>query len=314
MTLDVEIGRPQEPWDGLLLLDKPSGPTSHDMVDLLRRATGESRIGHAGTLDPAASGLLPVAFGRATRLLRFLPASPKVYRGGLKLGVTTDTDDLTGKTTSHHSGPLPSPAEVAAAARALEGRQLQRPPAYSARKIGGERMYRLARRGIVVTGEGREVEISRFRLVAVTSDEYSFDVAVSGGTYVRALARDLGAALGCGAALGALRRTAIGPMEVASAVTLPAEPESIPEAVRRALSPPERMPLVPPAVVLGEAEDGVRFVAGRTVPAAADGGPDGAVRVFDTEGTLLGIGELREGRLCPRVVVVRRLPAPVSRS
>ena len=131
-------------WEGLLLIDKPSGPTSHDIVVAVRRASGQSRIGHAGTLDPLASGLLPLVLGHATRLVRFLPHSPKSYTGTFRLGLRTDSDDVTGRTLDRHAGPLPEPHAVVEAAGALIGRQQQVPPRVSARKVGGQRLYRLA--------------------------------------------------------------------------------------------------------------------------------------------------------------------------
>ena len=191
-------------WDGLLLIDKSSGPTSHDVVQSVRRLTGQRRVGHAGTLDPLATGLLPVLLGRATRLARFLPHSPKHYEGLLRLGLTTVTDDITGEELTCHAGTLPDPASVAAAAERLQGSHPQIPPAVSARKVGGKRLYRLARQGIRVEAAPRQVDVNRFEIAPVKDDpaQYEFSAEVSGGTYVRALIRDLGAALGCGGVSG----------------------------------------------------------------------------------------------------------------
>ena len=129
----------EAPVDGLLLVNKPPGPTSHDVVGRIRRCLGQKRVGHAGTLDPMASGLLPLMLGRATRLLRFLPHSPKCYRGTIRLGRTTDTDDVTGRVVAEHPGALPEATAVAESARSLLGRSMQVPPAYSARRVRGKR-------------------------------------------------------------------------------------------------------------------------------------------------------------------------------
>lgn len=284
------------PSEGLLLVDKPPGPTSHDVVAEVRRLLATPRVGHAGTLDPAASGLLPLALGRATRLLRFLPASPKAYEGEIRLGTTTDTDDLEGEETSRHAGPLPSPEEVARRAHSLVGRSLQRPPAYSARKVAGKRLYSLARRGVTVEAPSTPIEVFRFDLRA-TDDPgvYRFEAEVSSGTYVRALARDLGEGLGCGGALASLRRTAIGPMRVESAIAVPAPPETL----RAALLPLAAMPIPHPALAL-DAEESRRFRAGAPVPRGEGSGP---VRVLDPEGALAGIGAIEDGSLRPVVVL-----------
>lgn len=300
------------PWQGLLLVDKPSGPTSHDVVDAVRRLTGQRRVGHAGTLDPLASGLLPLALGRATRLLRFLPGSPKAYEGSLRLGLSSDTDDVTGEVLERHTAALPSAAEVLGAGFALEGRHAQRPPAYSARKVAGRRLYELARRGLAVEAPAREVEVSAFRLTPGEDPAlYSFRTEVSAGTYVRALVRDLGAALGCGAVLASLRRTRIGPMALERATALPGD--EAPEAARlrlgAALLPPERMPLEPPPLRLTDGEACRRFVSGAAVRPPEDGDlPQGAVSVRDAGGALLGVGEWSGGWLRPSVVVAETPP------
>lgn len=287
--------------DGLLLLDKPSGPTSHDMVQRVRRCLGLRRVGHAGTLDPLASGLLPLVLGRATRLMRFLPGSPKVYRGQLQLGLCTATDDLSGEVLRRHDGPLPDALVVLTAARALVGRGPQVPPAYSARKVDGRRMYRLARSGTPVAGRPVDVDVWRFDVAPCgPSGIYSFTAEVSGGTYVRALIRDLGQHLGCGGAMAALNRTSIGPMSLDQAV--PGGDTLDRTGLLHALVPLERMPLVPPRLQLSASEDALRFNSG-SASAVHGAVPDGLVSVLDPAGTLLGVGEVLAGRLSPRVVV-----------
>ena len=296
-------------WEGLLLADKPEGPTSHDIVARVRKATGQRRVGHAGTLDPMASGLLPLVLGRATRLVRFLPQSPKEYVGLLRLGLTTRTDDVTGELLSRHEGPLPSSAEVLRAARSFRGRLLQEPPAVSARKVGGERLYRLSRRGIEVRAEPSEIEVLTFDLQpGEESGTYRFVARVSAGTYIRGLARDLGRVLGCGGTLASLRRTAVGPMLPDPRLALEAGGAVRSESLREALVPLERLPLTPPAVRLEAEDEAGRFLHGSAVPAPPGAPGKGPATVFSPAGTLLGIAEIAGAGLSPKVV----LPPPES--
>jgi len=197
---------------------KPAGPTSHDVVDIVRRALGEQRVGHLGTLDPFAKGLLVLVVGRATRLAPFAGEWPKTYEGVIRLGVTTDTDDLTGAVVATAPWTAITPAQLADVIGGFRGTYEQRPPAYSAVKIEGERAYRRARRGEVVKPEPRPVEIRELEIVEAAVPDLQFRATVSAGTYVRSLARDIGAKLGCGAHLTALRRTAVGPLLLADAV------------------------------------------------------------------------------------------------
>lgn len=295
--------------EGLLLVDKPTGPTSHDVVDAVRRIAGARKVGHAGTLDPPASGLLPLALGGATRLLRFLPHSPKVYEGTIELGVTTATDDLSGDVIGRHGGPLPGPAAVAAAASTFRGAMSQKPPAYSARKVGGERMYRLARRGERVEAPPSEITVHRFELAPGGGPaSWRFVTEVSGGTYVRALARDLGALLGCGAALASLRRISIGPLGLDQAVPLGRLEEGGVTVLQAAVWPLEAIPLSIPDAVLPDDDSCSRFAAGRSIPTPGGLGATGPARVLSSRSSLLGVGEICGEVLQPRVVL-RREPA-----
>jgi tRNA pseudouridine55 synthase len=288
--------------EGLLLLDKQPGPTSHDLVLCVRRATGQPRVGHAGTLDPLASGLLPVLLGRATRLAQFLPRSPKLYTGSFRLGLTSSTDDIRGTVLQRHEGPLPRSDAVREAARALLGPSAQVPPTVSARHVGGVRLYQLARRGLQVQAKASPIEVFRFELGHGDNEEsYDFEVEVSGGTYVRALVRDLGARLGCGAVLASLCRTRIGPLELGRALRI--EPHADGDAILAALVPLEKIPLQPPALSLGSAEEARQFCQGRAVPVSPGESAAGARAVLAPGGELLGIGELETGRLLPRVVL-----------
>ncbi|MBI2919845.1 MAG: tRNA pseudouridine(55) synthase TruB [Planctomycetes bacterium] len=201
---------------GFLSVDKPAGPTSHDVVEDARRRLRTREIGHAGTLDPPATGLLVLAVGRATALLQFMEFD-KSYRAVVRLGAETDTLDATGKVLA--TKPVTRSAEEAAAAiLALKGKRLQRPPMVSAVKVGGVRLHELAREGKTVERPEREIEVSRVDVVRVALPDVEFDCDVSSGTYVRVLAEDLGRALGCGAHLFSLRRTRVGPFHVENAI------------------------------------------------------------------------------------------------
>ena len=202
--------------DGLLLVDKPKGLTSHDAVDRVRSVLGVKKVGHAGTLDPMASGLLVMGVGRATRLLRFLADLEKEYEGTGRLGVETDTLDADGETV--RTSPVDvSEAGLRSAMEALTGEIEQRPPAYSAVQVGGERLYRAARRGEVVAAPVRTVRVDRFELARFTTPDFDFRVVCSSGTYVRSLVGEVGSRLGCGAHLGRLVRTRIGHFELQDA-------------------------------------------------------------------------------------------------
>lgn len=206
------------------MIDKPAGMTSHDVVNRVRRATSERRVGHAGTLDPMATGILVVLVGPATRLAPFLTAAQKAYRATIVFGAQTDTDDAEGRVIA--TAPVPDevcdPFFSAGTVAALVGVHEQVPPAFSAIKRGGEVAYVAARRGEALEIEPRRVEILEARLSGVDGNrgEWDVELAVSKGTYIRAIARDLGPALGTAAHLGALRRTRSGSLDIADAITL----------------------------------------------------------------------------------------------
>ena len=210
--------------DGILVIDKPIGPTSHDIVGLVRRLAATKRVGHGGTLDPFASGVLPVFLGRATRIVEFHLADRKAYRATVCFGASSTTDDLEGEMTPA-AGPAPDRARVEATLPDFTGTISQRPPAYSAIKVGGRRAYAVARAGGTVELKTREVVIEELTLVSWDDSEPDrpiaiVDVVCSAGTYIRALARDVGERVGSAAYLGALRRTAAGPFGEAEAFPL----------------------------------------------------------------------------------------------
>lgn len=206
--------------DGLLVVDKPAGMTSHDVVDRLRRRLPGHRIGHGGTLDPMATGLLLLLIGRATKAAGALLGLDKAYEATVTLGVTTDTQDSQGRILTRRPVPSLTDAQVQAACRPFVGTTLQAVPAYSAVRFGGQRGYELARAGRPVPERRREVRITALEVREVASDRVALRVACSSGTYIRTLAHDLGQTLGCGGCLSALRRTRIGPWTLADATPL----------------------------------------------------------------------------------------------
>jgi tRNA pseudouridine55 synthase len=291
--------------DGLLLIDKPIGPTSHDVVQHIRRLLGVRRVGHTGTLDPPASGLLPILVGRATRLARFLPDEPKCYVGSLRLGMTSLTDDATAPPRTRFAGPLPPASIVVQRAATLEGQHLQTPPAISARHVGGRRLYRLNRTEPTVEGPARPVLVSRFAIRPSADEEsFDFDAVVSAGTYVRSLVRDLGIGLGCGAILTALRRTAIGPLRIDEAIVPPDRSAPDGAAVLAArLVPLDQVPLTVTNYRIERPGDVRRFACGLAIDARDDDKPPG-VRSVSADGKRVGIGELDGGVLRPLVVLI----------
>ena len=230
--------------DGILVVAKPTGPTSHDIVALVRKLAATKRVGHGGTLDPFASGVLPVFLGHATRVVEYHLGDRKGYRATVCFGATSTTDDLEGELTPS-DGPAPTEAAVRAALPDLTGTITQRPPAYSAIKVGGRRAYALARAGEAVELAEREVTIHSLDLVDWDGSDPTRPVAIlevscSAGTYVRALARDLGANLGSGAYLGALVRTSSGPFSLPDAHPLDVirtPPRMAPRASSRSCCP-----------------------------------------------------------------------------
>lgn len=206
--------------NGIFNIDKPSGWTSHDVVARVRRITGQKRVGHAGTLDPIATGVLPVVLGTATRLVEYLADADKAYRATLVLGATTDTYDREGTLTPNANALMPPREEVETALEQFRGEIEQLPPMHSAIKVGGKKLYELARQGIEVERQPRKVTISNLQLETYRPPTLQIFVECSKGTYIRSLAHDLGTALGTGAYLEALIRTRHGPFTLEGATTL----------------------------------------------------------------------------------------------
>jgi len=282
--------------DGLLLVDKPAGVTSHDAVLAARRAIGEHRIGHAGTLDPFATGLLVLLLGRATRLLPHLDGVPKEYHAAIILGRETDTDDLDGVTVRH--APPPDDDAIAAALPQLTGPLLQVPPAYSAKRVAGRRAYAAARAGEALALAPARVEVFAWRDVRRDGDTLYATIACGGGTYIRALARDLGRLTASAAHLGALRRTRSGPFHVRDAVTL----EEL-QTGRAVVCPAlDALPTLP-RVVLSDV-DAERVLRGVAVDRAVLDAERAAL-VDGRSGALLALAEADGARWQPRVVMQR---------
>ncbi len=206
--------------DGVLVMDKPRGVTSFWVVQRVRRITGQRKAGHAGSLDPLATGLLLVCLGRATKIVQFLMEGEKVYRGAMTLGLITDTYDADGRVVEERPIPPLTLEQVQDAAAAFVGPLMQEPPPFSAAKHKGQPLYKLARRGITVKKEPRQVVVHSFEILAVNPPQVEFQVRCSKGTYVRSLAHELGLRLGCGAILSRLTRTGCGPFTLDDAVGL----------------------------------------------------------------------------------------------
>jgi tRNA pseudouridine55 synthase len=293
---------------GVLLIDKPEGPTSHDVVARLRRTSGERRIGHTGTLDPLATGLLALVLGRATRLTAVLTGGVKRYEAVIRLGFATSTDDREGEPIERPSGDPPGEAAVREALAAFLGAFDQMPPRHSAKKLGGRRAYELARQAAPVALKPVPVVVRDLELVAMAGDRLSVRVAAESGFYVRALARDLGERLGCGGHLAALRRTGSGPFGVGEALPLETAERLGPAIEARLIAPAAALPdlaavSVTPAGLVRCTHGnpiGPEHLQGQWVPPATGDRP---VKVLDAAGGLVALAHSRGGALHPVVVL-----------
>lgn len=231
------MGSPDQTFEGILLVDKPPGITSHDVVNRVRRRLQMRRVGHAGTLDPTATGLLIILVGKATKVSQYLMSLDKIYEGTLKLGQSTDTHDTEGEVVEDKVVPELSVEEVGAYFDEFVGDQYQIPPMFSAKKIGGVPLYKLARRGKVVEREARFIRVSSIELKEVALPLVDFRISCSKGTYVRTLVHDLGQRIGCGAHLVTLRRIAIERVHLEDAVSLEEFEASTTDLIHRLLIP-----------------------------------------------------------------------------
>ena len=272
--------------NGILVVDKPAGWTSHDVVAKLRGACREKRMGHSGTLDPMATGVLTVFAGRATRAVEFAEADEKEYIAGLRLGVRTDTQDVTG-TVLEEKNVTVSEDELCAALGAFRGRIMQLPPMYSAIKINGQKLYELARRGQEVHREPREVTISQLELCGRDGGDYILRVRCSKGTYIRALCDDIGAALGAGGCMSSLRRVRAGAFSIDDAHTL----EEIIASPEKYLLPTDALFAAYSGLDVGDAQE-KKIRCGADFPVQA---ADGRYRFYSQNGEFLMLGDIASG-------------------
>jgi tRNA pseudouridine55 synthase len=282
--------------NGILLVDKPAGWTSHDVVDQIRRAAGMRKVGHTGTLDPAATGLLILCLGKATRMSEFLIGMDKVYEGTMRMGIITDSHDLDGGIVEERPVPELAPARIEEAFARFTGDIMQVPPMVSAVKINGERLYKKARKGEVVDRPARPVTVREFELVDYQAPDARFRVRCTRGTYARTLCYDVGEVLGCGATLAALRRTWVGPHSVAEAK--PAEEFRERADVTKRIRPIESALELPEIVVEDETRE---VVAAGTVLNRRDWRDecpvaDGWVQIKSPSGELLALGNVETGQ------------------
>ena len=310
--------------DGILVVAKPVGPTSHDIVGLIRRLSAIKRVGHGGTLDPFASGVLPIFLGKATRLVEYHLGDRKRYRATVCFGASSTTDDLEGDLTPS-TGPAPAEPDVAAALAAFRGPISQRPPDYSAIKVAGRRAYAMARAGQSVELAPRNVTIHSIEVESWDATDPERPVAIvdvecSAGTYIRSLARDLGAAVGSAAYLGALVRTASGQFRLESAIDVEAVRAAAaddPAALERLLLPVDAGLDHLPRLTVDAATIGA-LVRGQAAARPGDVEihdlPDGdrPILVVDADGGLVAIATLKRGRLAPNKVLVEA-PAATAR-
>jgi len=294
---------------GLLLVDKPAGITSHDVVDRVRKAAGQRRVGHTGTLDPNATGLLVLCLGRATRLSEHLTGLDKTYEGTMRLGIATTSYDLDGEVTSEAPVPDMTVDTIQAACDPFVGEIEQVPPMVSAVKVGGERLYKKARKGEDVERPARRIHVREFTVLDYNAPDATIRVQCSRGTYVRSLCHDVGAALGCGGILAALRRTAVGRFSVDDATPVDAFTDT--DSVRDALI---RMgdALDLPAVTIRKGSRSVVETGGTLAPRdlhAACPVNEGWIQVKSDRGDLLALG-VAEGTAMGVVIHPKRVFTP----
>lgn len=294
-TTRASLAAPPSKLDGILVIDKPAGWTSHDVVAKTRGITRQRRIGHTGTLDPMATGVLVLCLGQATRLVEHMTRHDKRYEGEITLGVTTDTDDAEGDELARATVPQLNELDLRRMEAAFTGALLQRPPAYSAIKVDGKRAYALARAGELVELRLRPVTVHELRLTPVAADRLRLEIRCGPGTYVRSIARDIGELAGCGAHLSALRRIAVGDFTLRDATTL----EALPKAVANGnfgnllLQPDEGVADMRAVIVRASQATLLRRGA---VILSADPAfePTPVVRIYDASGGFAGIGSVLE--------------------
>ena len=277
--------------NGIILIDKPQGWTSHDVVGKLRGILHERRIGHSGTLDPLATGLLVVFIGRATRAAEFAEADRKEYIAGLRLGMSTDTQDITGRIISKETD-IPDEPEVRIAIERFRGELEQIPPMYSAVKIGGKKLYELARKGESIERKPRHITIFGLEITGRSDNDYILDVVCSKGTYIRTLCHDIGAALGCGGCMSSLRRTKSGVFSVDNAYTIAEIQEAADRGEEEKLLLPIDTLFAGYTKLSVDADSEKKLKNGCIINTSS---PDGRFRVYSEDGEFLLLGDVKGG-------------------
>lgn len=277
--------------NGIILIDKPQGWTSHDVVGKLRGILHERRIGHSGTLDPLATGLLVVFIGRATRAAEFAEADRKEYVAGLRLGMNTDTQDITGRIISKETD-IPDEPEVRIAIERFRGELEQIPPMYSAVKIGGKKLYELARKGESIERKPRHITIFGLEITSRSDNDYILDVVCSKGTYIRTLCHDIGAALGCGGCMSSLRRTKSGVFSVDNAYTIAEIQEAADRREEEKLLLPIDTLFAGYTKLSVDADSEKKLKNGCIINTSS---PDGRFRVYSEDGEFLLLGDVKDG-------------------
>lgn len=277
--------------NGIILIDKPQGWTSHDVVGKLRGILHERRIGHSGTLDPLATGLLVVFIGRATRAVEFAEADRKEYIAGLRLGMSTDTQDITGRIISKETD-IPDEPEVRIAIERFRGELEQIPPMYSAVKIGGKKLYELARKGESIERKPRHITIFGLEITGRSDNDFILNVVCSKGTYIRTLCHDIGAALGCGGCMSSLRRTKSGVFSVDNAYTIAEIQEAADRGEEEKLLLPIDTLFAGYTKLSVDADSEKKLKNGCIINTSS---PDGRFRVYSEDGEFLLLGDVKDG-------------------
>ncbi|MBZ5663998.1 MAG: tRNA pseudouridine(55) synthase TruB [Acidobacteriia bacterium] len=288
--------------NGVIVLDKPPGLTSHDVVNRVRRILGQRSVGHLGTLDPSATGVLPIVVGNLTRLAQFYAHSEKTYEGVIRFGFATDTYDADGALTTPVQDVHLKPEEVRALAAQFHGIIEQMPPPFSAKKIAGVPAYKLARKNKEVTLQPVQVEIKEFEILDTTDDQATFRARVASGTYIRSVAHEMGKRLGCGAHLASLRRTAVAEFAIADAHTLPALEAAMQQGIVESLfvHPRKLVPDLPSVTATEESAALIRSGRAVNLPEMSRA-PQ--VKVFYGQGELIAIATRIAGTLFhPKIV------------
>lgn len=299
--------RPGSHLSGILLIAKPTGWTSHDVVAKARAITGQLRIGHTGTLDPMATGLLVLCLGRATRLVEYMIAHDKRYEGEVVLGVTTDTDDAEGNVVERRDVPALDEPSLASLGARFSGAQRQVPPAYSAVKVHGQKAYAAARAGAPLDLQPRTVTVHSLLLAPIARDRLALRVHCSAGTYVRSLARDIGQTIGCGAHLAALRRTVVGRFTLDEAITL----EQLDTLAHRGLLESALLPLdegvTDRDAAIVTTPHGLQLASGAAIHVEAPVRAASVARVYTVDGAFVGLAGVDTlGQIQPLKVLIDR--------